>query len=90
MNQVVKQLRGRLSYIFFAVALLLLILPQAVFGLSAGQVSVTLITPFMALDSNNPCVQGPSAGPRSRCCFTGSLRRESMKPSAICSPASGG
>ena len=62
MDQFLNRLSGRLRYIIFAVALLILILPQAVFGLSAGQVSVTLITPFMSLDSNNPCVQGPSAG----------------------------
>jgi uncharacterized repeat protein (TIGR01451 family) len=43
------------------IAPLCILLPTAAHAVTSGQVQVTAITPFAAIDSNNACTEGPTA-----------------------------
>src|SRR5215208_455891 len=53
-------LRALLSWML-VLLLLAATLPQHVFALSTGDLTFTLVTPFLPVDSNSPCSAGPKA-----------------------------
>lgn len=60
-NRLIKRFVYLLGLCAIIASLGLFARPTQVMALSAGQISFSLITPFMLQDSNNSCVQGPKA-----------------------------